>query len=91
MNREGKNCVLYPRVSTEMQVEGFQHRALPGKAQQILRLHQCCGFIACRVLQGVYLFSNLLVLMEAVIMGVTIGTGIIEGLVDATLMGIASI
>ena len=35
MNREGKNCVLYPRVSTEMQVEGFQHRALLGKAQQI--------------------------------------------------------
>ena len=29
--------------------------------------------------------------MEAVIMGVTIGTGIIEGLVDAALMGIASI
>lgn len=29
--------------------------------------------------------------MEAVIMGVTIGTGIIESLVDATLMGIASI
>lgn len=23
MNREGKKCVLYPRVSTEMQVEGF--------------------------------------------------------------------
>lgn len=23
MNREGKRCVLYPRVSTEMQVEGF--------------------------------------------------------------------
>jgi hypothetical protein len=29
--------------------------------------------------------------MEAVIMGVTIGTGIIESLVDAALMGIASI
>ena len=66
-------------------VEGFQHRALLGKAQQILRLHQSCGFIACRVIQGVYLFSNLLVLMEAVIMGVTIGTGIIESLVDAAL------
>ena len=23
MNREGKKCVLYPRVSTEMQVEGY--------------------------------------------------------------------
>ena len=23
MNREGKNCVLYSRVSTEMQVDGF--------------------------------------------------------------------
>ena len=23
MNREGKKCVIYPRVSTEMQVEGF--------------------------------------------------------------------
>ena len=29
--------------------------------------------------------------MEAVIMGVTIGIGIIESLVDAELMGIASI
>lgn len=29
--------------------------------------------------------------MEAGIMGVTIGTGIIESLVDAALMGIASI
>ena len=29
--------------------------------------------------------------MEAVIMGVTIGIGIIESLVDAALMGIASI
>ena len=29
--------------------------------------------------------------MEAVIMGVTIGTGIIESLVDAALMGIVSI
>lgn len=33
----------------------------------------------------------LLVLIEAAIMGVTIGTGIIESLVDAVLMGIASI
>ena len=33
----------------------------------------------------------LLVLIEAVIMGVTIGTGIIESLVDAALMGIAGI
>ena len=72
-------------------VEGFRYWALLGKAQQILRLHQSYGFIACRVLQGVYLFSNLLVLMEAVIMGVTIGIGIIESLVDAALMGIASI
>ena len=23
MNREGKKCVLYPRVSIEMQVEGY--------------------------------------------------------------------
>ena len=23
MNREGKKCILYPRVSTEMQVEGY--------------------------------------------------------------------
>lgn len=23
MNREGKRCVLYPRVSTEMQVDGY--------------------------------------------------------------------
>ena len=23
MNREGKKCVLYPRVSTEMQVDGY--------------------------------------------------------------------
>ena len=23
MNRSGKKCVLYPRVSTEMQVDGF--------------------------------------------------------------------
>ena len=30
-------------------------------------------------------------LIEAAIMGVTIGTGIIESLVDAALMGIAAI
>ena len=33
----------------------------------------------------------LLVLIEVAVMGVTIGTGIIESLVDAALMGIASI
>ena len=33
----------------------------------------------------------LLVLIEVAVMGVTIGTGIIESLVDAGLMGIASI
>lgn len=33
----------------------------------------------------------LLVLIEAAVMGITIGTGIIESLVDAALMGIASI
>ena len=33
----------------------------------------------------------LLVLIEVAVMGVTIGTGIIESLVDAVLMGIASI
>jgi len=33
----------------------------------------------------------LLVLVEAAVMGITIGTGIIESLVDAALMGIASI
>jgi len=33
----------------------------------------------------------LLVLIEAGIMGVTIGTGIIESLVDAALMGITAI
>ena len=26
MNRSGKKCVLYPRVSTEMQVDGFSLR-----------------------------------------------------------------
>lgn len=29
MNREGKKCVLYPRVSTEMQVDGY---SLEGKS-----------------------------------------------------------
>ena len=33
----------------------------------------------------------LLVLVEAAVMGITFGTGIIESLVDAALMGIASI
>jgi hypothetical protein len=33
----------------------------------------------------------LLVLVEAAVMGITIGTSIIESLVDAALMGIASI
>ena len=33
----------------------------------------------------------LLVLVEAAVMGITIGTGIIESLVDAALMGIAGI
>ena len=33
----------------------------------------------------------LLILIEAAVMGITIGTGIIESLVDATLMGIAGI
>ena len=33
----------------------------------------------------------LLVLVEAAVMGITIGTGIIESLVDASLMGIACI
>ena len=33
----------------------------------------------------------LLVLIEAAVMGITIGTGIIESLVDASLMGIACI
>ena len=33
----------------------------------------------------------LLILIEAAVMGITIGTGIIESLVDAALMGIAGI
>ena len=33
----------------------------------------------------------LLVLIEAAVMGITIGTGIIESLIDAALMGIAGI
>jgi len=34
MNREGKKCVLYPRVSTEMQVEGF---SLDGQKRSLMR------------------------------------------------------
>ena len=34
MNREGKKCVIYPRVSTEMQVEGF---SLDGQKRSLMR------------------------------------------------------
>ena len=34
MNREGKKCVLYPRVSTEMQVDGF---SLDGQRSSLKR------------------------------------------------------
>ena len=31
MNREGKKCVLYPRVSTEMQVDGYSLEGISAK------------------------------------------------------------
>jgi site-specific DNA recombinase len=34
MNRSGKKCVLYPRVSTEMQVDGF---SLDGQKNSLKR------------------------------------------------------
>ena len=34
MNRSGKKCVLYPRVSTEMQVDGF---SLDGQKSNLRR------------------------------------------------------
>lgn len=34
MNRSGKRCVLYPRVSTEMQVDGF---SLDGQKNSLTR------------------------------------------------------
>lgn len=34
MNRSGKKCVLYPRVSTEMQVDGF---SLDGQKSSLTR------------------------------------------------------
>ena len=34
MNRSGKKCVLYPRVSTEMQVDGF---SLDGQKNSLTR------------------------------------------------------
>ncbi len=34
MNREGKKCILYPRVSTEMQVEGY---SLDGQKNSLKR------------------------------------------------------
>ena len=34
MNREGKKCVLYPRVSTEMQVDGY---SLEGQKNSLKR------------------------------------------------------
>ena len=34
MNRSGKKCVLYPRVSTEMQVDGF---SLDGQKNNLKR------------------------------------------------------
>ena len=34
MNREGKKCVLYPRVSTEMQVDGY---SLEGQKNSLRR------------------------------------------------------
>lgn len=34
MNRSGKRCVLYPRVSTEMQVDGF---SLDGQKNSLKR------------------------------------------------------
>ena len=34
MNREGRKCVIYPRVSTEMQVEGF---SLDGQKRSLMR------------------------------------------------------
>ena len=35
MNREGKKCVLYPRVSTEMQVDGY---SLEGQKNGSMRM-----------------------------------------------------
>lgn len=35
MNREGKKCVLYPRVSTEMQIDGY---SLEGQKNSLKRL-----------------------------------------------------
>lgn len=34
MNREGKKCVLYPRVSTEMQIDGY---SLEGQKNSLKR------------------------------------------------------
>ena len=38
MNREGKKCILYPRVSTEMQVEGY---SLDGQKTSLLLMKSC--------------------------------------------------
>ena len=41
MNREGKKCVLYPRVSTEMQVDGY---SLEGQKNGLSRFMQRITF-----------------------------------------------
>ena len=55
MNREGKKCILYPRVSTEMQVEGYsldgQKTSLKKFAEreemQIVGIYEDAGRATC--------------------------------------------
>ena len=49
------------------------------------------GCLIYTITKRAWSHTFLLVLIEVAVMGVTIGTGIIESLVDAALMGIASI
>lgn len=44
MNREGKKCVLYPRVSTEMQVDGY---SLEGQKNSLKRFADSGSLCKC--------------------------------------------
>ena len=49
------------------------------------------GCLICTITRQAWSQTFLLVLIEAAVMGITIGTGIIESLVDAALLGTAGI
>ncbi|BDB01890.1 phage integrase (Site-specific recombinase) [Clostridium botulinum CFSAN001627] len=44
MNRSGMKCVLYPRVSTEMQIDGF---SLDGQINSLKRFADNLSWIEC--------------------------------------------